>query len=66
MLKFQVTANKSPRSQGLPSGKSREKTVCLSCVKEGYHVLDRGFLQAVEPGEHGGREGRLREGGLGP
>ena len=24
--------------------------------KEGYHALDRGFLQAVEPGEYGGGE----------
>ena len=58
MLEFQVMANKSPHPRILASGKSREKTVCLSCVKEGYHAPRQGFLKgiALELGEHGGGE----------
>ena len=41
---------------GSAKRESREKTVCLSCVKEGYHAHGRGFLKALEPGEHGGGE----------
>ena len=66
MLEFQVMANKSPHPRILASGKSREKTVCLSCVKEGYHAPRQGLLTGSGTGGvRRGREGKLREGGWG-
>ena len=41
---------------GSAKRESREKTVCLSCVKEGYHALDRGFLKGIGTGGHRGGE----------
>ena len=62
MLEFQVMANKSPHPRILASGKSREKTVCLSCVRKditpstgvSYRPWNRGSTEG-ERGEVTGR-----------
>ena len=56
MLKFQVTASKSPHPQILPSGKTEKKRYACHALRKDITPSTGGFLKALEPGEHGGGE----------
>ena len=66
MLKFQVTASKSPHPQILPSGKTEKKRYACHALRKDITPSTGGFLKALEPGDTEGERGEVTGRRLGP